>query len=413
MKWIFRETAKFIPVGTAVYIQNNSIHCCPTEDWGWSYIDGAGHNLILALRKEAGLWKAIVYKAQDFVSGKGKPQPATDIHITELEVTPISDKPEHLKFNIEFRKESLTYNDITLESTRRIPLSNFLKYGIVGPLLLWDSGYYPSQIVALLGARDSGKSCWLYALQTSMIRRRLSHMLPCHFEFSRKSAEIRDPLGATPPDLSTINFCPLRILDQQGHTQNIVYFLDLAGEIGVIHQVDSDPQSQDNEHNYNYNNANIRSSIQKYASGLLVFRNQNSLENKDTELEPNDLIRRIIDGGMSVQYICNVITEADKIQAQLKQDPAYRDRKCLTSQSPVFQTLEEGTDYLQKMYQHIAIAQYLLTHSTEIAYNDIPCFLVSSCQSSASGLLNFMSPKNVELPAAYMLEQLVDFEGGR
>lgn len=411
MKWIFRETAKFIPVGTAVYIQNNSIHCCPTEDWGWSYIDGAGHNLILALRKEAGLWKAIVYKAQDFVSGKGKPQPATDIHITELEVTPISDKPEHLKFNIEFRKESLTYNDITLESTRRIPLSNFLKYGIVGPLLLWDSGYYPSQIVALLGARDSGKSCWLYALQTSMIRRRLSHMLPCHFEFSRKSAEIRDPLGATPPDLSTINFCPLRILDQQGHTQNIVYFLDLAGEIGVIHQVDSDPQSQDNEHNYN--NANIRSSIQKYASGLLVFRNQNSLENKDTELEPNDLIRRIIDGGMSVQYICNVITEADKIQAQLKQDPAYRDRKCLTSQSPVFQTLGEGEDYLQKMYQHIAIAQYLLTHSTEIAYNDIPCFLVSSCQSSASRLLNFTSPKNVELPAAYMLEQLVDFEGGR
>ena len=418
MRWsIWERNAKFIPTGTAVYLQDGCIKCCPVEDWGWHYQDGEGNNLILNLQKEAGLWKAVVYKAEDFSDSKAKPKPATDIEIAGLNVAaPISGKPEHLRFHITFKdgsgktKES---REITLESTHRVPMSNFLKHGIVGPTLLWDSGYYPVQIVALLGARDSGKSCWLYALQTSIIRRRLSRMLPCRFEFGRKPAEIRDPLGATPPDLSSFNFCPLRILDQQGHTQNIVYFLDLAGEIGVIEGKNVDLQSQGKQNNYN--SANVRSSIQKYASGLIVFRNQNSLENERTEQEPTDLIRRIIDGGMSAQYICNVITEADKIQESLKQDPVYCNKKRLTDQSPVFQTLSEGMDYLQEMYQHIAIAQDLLAYSTEMAYDEIPCFLVSSCQpaAGAEGLLNFGSPKNVELPAAYMIEQLVDFGGGR
>ena len=81
--------------------------------------------------------------------------------------------------------------------------------------------------------------------------------------------------------------------------------------------------------------------------------------------------------------------------------------------------MEDSTRSKEKrkdnMYKHMAIAADLLNRGGVNPLREkVACFIVSSCTEATDGYgeaskkLDFSNAKNVELPAAYMLEWLVD-----
>lgn len=378
-------------IGKALYIQEGAICISEKEDWGWHYQDNEGHNFVFSLKKGGFGWKAIV-------EGKN----AGNVTLTEVEPTLINHCPESVKCRVRYGNEKATH-PLSRNQNHRISLRRYREDESQYVYLERNTGYYPSWLVPLLGATSSGKSCWLYALRTMKVSTELRKLVPCAFNVDPTQSSV--PLRLEATQVGKERFVPVPIMGEKNEIRAMVYFVDLAGEIGAL------------EDRGNLQ-GNMQASIRSYASGLIVMRDVNDLNGKQNVGNPTNLLLQMTASGGLPLRVCFVLTGAD----QICKNRELQERLLFTEKSPVFEALgsmEDSTVTKEKrkdnMYMHMAIAADLLNRGGVNPLKEkVACFIVSSCtevtdsQGETSKKLDFSNAKNVELPAAYMLEWLVN-----
>lgn len=380
--------------GDALYIQEGAICISRLKDWGWHYQDNEGHNFVFSLKKDGFEWKATV-------EGKN----TGNVILTEVEPTLIHDYyPESVKCRVRYGNEKATH-PLSCNQSHRISLQRYREDESHPVHLERNTGYYPSWLVPLLGSTSSGKSCWLYALRTMKVSTELRKLVPCAFNVDPTQSSV--PLRLEATQVGKEHFVPVPILGEKNEIQAMVYFMDLAGEIGAL---EDRGRLQ----------VNMQASIRSYASGLIVMKDINDLDGKPNIGNPTNLLLQMAASGGLPPRVCCVLTGAD----QICKNRELQERLLFTEKSPVFEALgsmKDSTITKEKrkdnMYMHMAIAADLLNRSgVNPLQEKVACFIVSSCteitdsQGETSRKLDFSNAKNVELPAAYMLEWLVDMQ---
>ena len=367
-------------IGEALYIQEGAISISEPADWGWHYQDNEGHNFVFSLKEEGFGWKATVVSEN---SGNNK------VVLTDVEVESINGNPESVRCRVKFGSDSASH-PISRNQSHRISLARYREDKRQYVHLERNTGYYPSWMVPLLGSTSSGKSCWLHALRTMRVAENLKRFVPHVVNVDPTQNTTMLKLKAT--QVGQERLVPVPIVDKKNMIKAMVYFVDLAGEIG------------DFEDRGNLQ-GNMQASIRSYASGLIVTRDINDLAGKPSVGNPVKLLLDMTASGGLPPRVCLVLTGADRIRSS----EWLQKRLLYTKKSPVFEeVVSMPGDEKDNMYKHMAIASDLLNRGgVNPLGENAACFVVSSCTEQGDSL-DFSDSKNVELPAAYMMEWLVN-----
>lgn len=429
-----------IPPGKAICISNGQIKEVPKEKWYWQYktnLAGEGRWLVFGIDgfpiPPSNRWNLelkntaqnLPYK--EYVLGLDE----TKIELQNIKVTTNQNYPYQITLDLYYRpsKEASEWESkhIVLKQANRISRDELEKRGKICSLLE-DSGYYPTRIVVMTGDTHTGKSCFLYALQTQNVGFRLSNILKNGL-FYDMNKSLHDVIPATHPN--EIHHYAFYIQNSKKEIASIVYFVDLAGEIVRVNQKNEESKGTAEIEE------NIRESIAEYASALIIVTNLKAFYRRQM---PVAFLQQLVMLRRMPKHICYVQTEADLIQQllngednkiiqqlwnnsgdrddlffaqELMSDPDYKDQWRLGKNSQIFENAADADDPKEAIFRHISIANDVLSRQffTLRISEDVPCFFVSSCHEvvtpNQERQLDFKNAKNVELPIAYLVRQFV------
>ena len=395
--------------GQALCISDGLIETVPKNKWYWRYVTDSRDVLIFGISDRSiptlNRWVLEIKNTRQNIPFEQYIVDENKIETRDVTVNLVKGYPYQLSFDLVVKHSEKASNweikHITLGQKNRISGNALEKRGKIRYLLA-DSGYYPTRLVVMLGDTHNGKSCFLYALHTHAVARRLSRMLP-DGGFYGMQETLRDVIPPTQPQ--DVHYYPF-YASSEGKIASVIYFLDLAGEISRVDDAEYEDRNANGGHAPF--TQNLQYSIASYASALLVVSNLHVLAG--AEGGPVTFLKMLSMKGQLPKQICYVQTEADLLEEMLQRDPAQRIEMGIGQNSKVFQNVAEQPDEREALFQHMAIANEVMRNrllNLKITVNS-PCFMVSSCCKKDSQL-DFSNAKNVELPVAYLVRQFVKF----
>lgn len=390
--------AKILRIGQAVYREKNSIQISEPNDWGWFYRSEDGDMLVIQVHKNIwGKWvRTIPYHVL----------PNPQIDVTDLKVIHRNDLPYSVKARIvsndrnnkKTESEPVPFKRISLKRFRNLKSDETVENAYLEP----ESGYCPTLFIFMLGGTGNGKTCWLSALKTTEIKRKIFSQRHIHYFEPKQGIDVA-PDGTK---METIIFHPFFLSKKSDNDEDddnikaVVFIVDISGEIGNYRR--REPQIEI-----------LRDSIGELASGIFVVRNekwllgQEIIQNDPTEFIILGLLQQE-DNDLSKDKFCYILTCADKIKDMLEKGEDIR--LDLAPDSPIF----TQTDCTAKqMYENMAIASDIMKRRDGTIGNS-PCFAVSCCSNTGKKddktgreFLDFDAGYNADLPIVYMLQRLV------
>jgi len=373
---------KLLSIGEAVYLEKTLIRISKPDDWGWFYRSEEGDILIIQVHKNIfGKWGISIPDGQQNVQ----------IDVKDIKVVPRNGLPYKVSARIKIGDKYTTapFKRISLKRYAELAHDVDIKEASLVP----NSGYYPSLFIFMLGATSNGKTCWLHALNTYAVQERVFRQHPV-FYFGLKD-EVIPPLP--PTAVSEITFNDF-FLCKRGNNriQAVVFVVDLAGEINNCKNEDPKVMM-------------LRESIERFASGIFVVRNEKWLFRQ--EINQNDPSEYILlellqepDNAFSADKFCYILTGADRVK-KILENKGTDEKINLTPDSPVFRPTDCSPE---QMYQNMAVAADIMkTRDGRIRIGNSPCFVISCCGDTEDGKLDFRNSCNADLPIVYMLQMLV------
>ena len=390
--------------GQALYIDDGVVKTAPEHDWVWYY--GTSDDILLFGISDTALPALKQWSLEIRNTTKRMPHchgaaideaDAKKLKIQDVQVEPFAGRPAKISFKLTgLHNGRSDTQSITIGQENRISATVYEESGELCPLLEY-SGYYPTRLVMLLGNTHNGKTCLLNAMQTRNVCERLCRLLPSG-EFSRVSPSLEEVFSST--QITEIHHHPFFVDDTGGECKGVVYFIDLSGEISTYERT---------EHQNDYSIIeNTRFSVSSYASALVVVTNLATFLGESEG--PVAFLRDLAMANCLPRHICYVQTESDLLREILA--PQKTLQLGIASNSEVFDNAADAPDPQEALLRHLAIAHSTLSRrlrGLRIRQNSA-CFMVSSCCRTHDGQhLDFSQSKNVELPLAWLIRQLINF----
>lgn len=435
--------SKLIFPGEAICISKGQIQTVPIKKWYWQYktvLENKGQLLVFGFSKP---WNWSSLELKNTAGKLPYKQHVIGVDENKIELSNVKVSlnrygarlPYSITLDLVYKPsqnpDSWEHRCITLKQKDRISGDELELRGRVRPLLN-NSGYFPTRIVVMAGDTHTGKSCFLYALQTRKVIGNLRRILGNGL-FEKLNDEVYDVIPSTHPD--EIHYYALYINNEVKHrADSVIFFIDLAGEVVRSNQ---DEKYDEADNDISSVKDSIRSSIAKYASALIVVTNRKAFYRGEL---PVAFLQELEHMDRRPEHICYVQTEADLLQqslndsseqfirqllvdpnnkkdgllaqALLKNPDHLREWK-ISKDSEVFKDTSRAADFKEAVFRHMAIAGNTMSDRffTQGLSSDAPCFFVCSCQEmdalDGTKKLDFTKARNVELPVAYLVRQLV------
>lgn len=403
-----------VVIKDAIYKDNNSmINTSPIDDWGWYCKDKEEDKLLIirVVKKSvfSRKWEPEIIVGSEVID---------DIKIDGVDV--INKRPYEIRASIKIKnvwepvtfdqecrisisyyenlknKKNGTSENVKEETSENVKEENSENVIMSEVSLIPDSGYYSSYLFFMLGSTASGKSCWIYALNTSNVRNRAMRQYePKSLCYCRENATLADTF--LPTDITKIEFNDFTVTkNSDDPNKKLVFIVDLGGE--VANSKAKDQKTIDRR--------NIVTRIRSLATGIFVVRNEKWLYEKQdakaNETDPAELLYkklRIGEHPLLENQFCYILTGADRIQKAITEDTELGERLELASNSPIFSQAEDQ----KQMDMNMAITHSIMKKRDE-RIKTSPCFAVSNCGDTEDGKLDFKKNYNVELPFIYILK---------
>jgi len=402
-------------IDDAIYKGSNSaIEISKPDDWGW-YRNIEDEFLIIRVRKTGILRK---WEPEKIVGTKrigdikidgvqlknGRPyRIVVKIEINDLWETVTFDQECRISISYyENLKNSKGVNENTSEDVKE-EISQGKKEETYVEMskvkLIPESGYFPSYLFFMLGSTASGKSCWIYALNTQDVRNRAIRQYRCQNNdrvllYCRNNPTKSGKLPATGiTEIEFNEFTVKKNLDDPN--KKLVFIVDLGGEV-------ANNKAQDTNAN---DRGNIVGRIIGLATGIFVVRNEEwlygNMNAKANETDPARLIYEdLMAGPLLKQQFCYILTGADRIKKAITEDTKLGERLVLASNSVIFSQADNQDQMQENMLRTSAIMK-----KRDERIGDSPCFAVSNCGDTEDGKLDVEKSYNVELPFIFMLKK--------